>query len=132
MKFVAKMAVVTFAMALTVGACKKKEASAAGSLDGKTFAVQLTKPGESSNDKLVFAQGTFDSVECQKYGFAKASYEMKTEGGAMTFRSEAKSAKEGLMKWAGRVEGDRVSGTADWIKEGQAPIHYTFAGSLAK
>lgn len=108
--------------------CKK-----GGSLDGKTFQIQVTEPGKPPQpDELIFAAGKLDSTECRKYGFAPAAYTVKKEGNAMSFTSEAKSEKEGTNRWTGKVEGDRVSGTLEWTKPGQATIKYTYAGTLAK
>lgn len=107
--------------------CKKK----GGDLDGKTFQVTVTDPqGKGEPDTITFAAGQLDSVGCQKYGFPKAPYKVTKSGSAVTFSSEAKSAKEGMNKWEGKVEGDKIEGTLVWTKPGQAPISYKFNGKV--
>ena len=36
------------------------------------------------------------------------------------------------MKWKGTVKDDTLEGTADWMKTGQAAMHYSFKGTLKK
>ena len=46
------------------------------------------------------------------------------------FEATATSPKEGTLKWKGTVKGNLLDATADWIKKGQADVHYTFKGML--
>jgi len=101
---------------------------AAGPLDGKTFSVEMGKKGKkaSSPDQLVFADGTFRSTACDKYGFAAVPYEAKQEGDKTTFTATAKSAKQGTMRWSGTVQGDSVSGEATWDRVRREPVLYWY------
>ncbi|MCA9520777.1 MAG: hypothetical protein KC609_07385 [Myxococcales bacterium] len=103
-------------------------------LDGKTFQVVSVDPQKKSGpDVLIFAKGTFHSTGCDQYGFKKAAYKLKKVKGGWSFTAVSKSAKEGVNRWAGMVKSDMtISGTLDWSKKGQKPIHYTFTGSLKK
>lgn len=104
------------------------------SLDGKTFIVELSESNkdETSKDELIFKDGTFFSAECEQYGFTPASYESKSKGDTILFKSTANSDKEGKTEWEGTVNGDEISGTMFWSKEGQDPIIYTYKGTLKK
>jgi hypothetical protein len=108
--------------------------AAAGSLDGKTFSVQMGKKGKSAGnpDDLIFADGTFRSTACDKYGFTAAAYEAKQDGDKTTFTATAKSAKQGTMVWTGTVQGDAVSGEASWNRVRRQPVRYWFKGSTKK
>ncbi|MEW6144461.1 MAG: hypothetical protein AB1598_05530 [Thermodesulfobacteriota bacterium] len=105
-----------------------------GALDGKTFTGEMGETGKDKGDKdeLVFKDGKFSSVACEKYGFGDAAYTTTTSGGTTTFEADTVSAKEGKMHWSGTVKGDELTGTAVWTKEGQAPVEYWFKTTLAK
>jgi hypothetical protein len=109
-------------------------ASAAHShlLNGKTFAGESGEKGKDKTDKdtLIFERGKFRSTGCDQYGFTPTSYTSKKEGDVIAFEAEAKSPKEGTIHWKGTVTGDNCEATFTWTKEGQAPIEYSFKGSL--
>ncbi len=107
-------------------------ASADDSLDGKTFIVELSESNkdETSKDELIFKDGTFFSAECEQYGFTPTSYESKSKGDTILFESTANSDKEGKTEWEGSVNGDEISGTMIWSKQGQDPIIYTYKGII--
>src|SRR4051812_37587113 len=82
--------------------------AAAPSLDGRTFAVQLSMPDvKVDQDTIVFNAGTGDSTACHAYGFGsgKATYTAGTGAGAepVAFAFTTTSAKEGTMEWTGTV-----------------------------
>ena len=106
--------------------------AADGALDGKTFAGDMGEKGKAKGDKdeLVFKDGKFHSVACEKYGFGDAAYTATVNGGTTAFEAVTTSTKEGKMKWSGTVVGDKLDGTATWYKDGQAPIEYWFTTQL--
>lgn len=106
--------------------------AADGALDDKTFAGDMGEKGKAKGDKdeLVFKDGKFHSVACEKYGFGDAAYTATVNGGTTTFEAVTTSTKEGKMKWSGTVAGDKLYGTATWYKDGQAPIEYWFTTQL--
>lgn len=100
-----------------------------GKLDGKTFKVTITEPSKNTYpDTLVFKAGTFDSSECQKYGFKATSY----SGDSTSFTASAKSDKEGTTEWSGTIKGDTIEGKMVWAKAGQAATTYSFSGTAQK
>jgi hypothetical protein len=105
-----------------------------GALDGKTFAGEMGEKGKEKGDEdeLVFKDGKFLSVACQEYGFGDAPYTATVSGNTTTFTAETVSAKEGKMKWSGTLEGDELTGTVVWSKEGQAPAEYWFKTEMKK
>jgi hypothetical protein len=110
---------------------------AAAPFDGKSYEIKLVEvgSGKEQTDRLIFEGGTFDSVECRQYGFAKVPYEASQDDEddeVWTFHAEARSEKEGLARWKGVVSGDRLKGTMEWIKDGQEPIRYEFRGSVKR
>lgn len=107
--------------------------SAEGALDGKTFSGMMGETGKKGDeDELVFKDGKFSSVACEKYGFGEAPYTSAVKGDTTTFETETVSEKEGKMKWTGTVTGDKLDGTVVWTKDGQAPIEYWFKTELKK
>lgn len=105
--------------------------ASAGGLDGKTFTVTSTDPsGETSDDTLVFADGTFDSLACHEWGFGKGPYTVEKSDDGWTFSAVTTSETEGEAHWHGTVSGDAISGTMTWSKPGQDPIVYEFSGTL--
>ncbi len=119
--------------ALLIGA-NLYDALADDSLDGRSFSVELTEANknEPTKDELIFKDGTFFSTECEQYGFTPAPYESKSKAGAVLFKSALTSGKEGKTEWEGSVNGDEISGTMFWSKEGQDPIIYTYKGAIKK
>jgi len=101
-------------------------------LDGSTFVGTLTEAGKTKGDKdaLVFKDGKFRSTACDAYGFTETAYTAAVSGVDTRFEAVATSPKEGTMKWKGNVKGHTIEGTAEWVKKGQADIHYTFKGKL--
>ncbi len=108
------------------------EAEQTGALDGKTFEVTIREPsGKEETDRLIFADGTFDSPACHEWGFSAVPYQTYTEDGSLHFTAEMTSDEEGTIEWEGVVDGDEISGSYDWMKEGQDTITYSFSGTIA-
>ncbi len=109
-------------------------ALAGETLDGRSFSVELTETGknETTEDELIFKEGTFFSSGCEQYGFTPAKYESRTKDGVILFKSTLTSGKEGKTEWEGAVTGDEISGTMFRTKEGQDPVIYTYKGAIKK
>jgi hypothetical protein len=101
-------------------------------LDGATFVGTMTEAGKTKGDpdQLVFKDGKFRSTACDAYGFTETAYTAAVSDVDTRFEAVATSPKEGTMKWKGTVKGNAIEGTAEWVKKGQADIHYTFKGKL--
>ena len=106
-----------------------------GPLDGKVFvgeAGEKGKPADEKDDVLTFANGTFHSSSCDKYGFSKADYTAKVDGDVMTFETETVSEKEGRMKWKGTLKNGVMEGTfihyrkPAWYRPNPEPIEHWF------
>jgi hypothetical protein len=105
--------------------------AAVPTLDGKTFTGAMMEQGQQKpiHDTFVFQNGKFESTACDRYGFGSAAYTSKPDG---SFEVTTTSPTEGTMRWQGRVTGDRIDGTAVWLKPGKAPVRYTIQGTLKK
>ena len=102
----------------------------AGALDGRTFTATVTDPQRKADaDTLVFASDTFASTLCEPYGFHAAAYTVAADG---TVTVDQTSATEGKAHWVLTVTGDALEGSMDWVKAGQAPIHYVVSGTRKK
>jgi hypothetical protein len=114
--------------------CSAGLARAGGKLDGKTFDLVVSEKGKEATqkDQIIFKDGKFRSPGCDQYGFVEAEYKTTDAAGALTFDVVTKSEKEGEIHWTGSVKGDSVEGSYVWTKTGQAPIEYTFKGTLQK
>jgi hypothetical protein len=101
-------------------------------LDGATFVGTMTEKGKTKadQDQLVFKDGKFRSTACDAYGFTETPYTAAVSDVDTRFEAVAASPKEGTMTWKGTVKGNTIEGTADWVKKGQADMHYTFKGKL--
>jgi hypothetical protein len=106
--------------------------AAAGLLDGRTFVGELGEKGKDKGEAetLVFKDGLFDPLQCHQWGFGAVPYKARIDRSLVHFEAETKSEKEGTMHWRGTVEEGAISATALWTKEGQAPIEYSFKGTL--
>ena len=109
-----------------------KEVPMAGALDGKTFAGEIGKQGQTTGDKdnLIFKDGKFRSTACDAYGFGDAAYTTTTSGDTTTFEVATMSPTDGKMAWRGTVKGDMLEGTATWVREGKEPEERWVKGSI--
>jgi hypothetical protein len=131
---ISTLQIFVLAVCLSFISSNSNYAAAGESLDGKTFSIEVTEKdkSESTNDELVFKEGTFFSTDCEQYGFGSAPYESKSKGDTTMFKSTLTSDKEGKAEWEGKVQGDDIAGTFIWSKAGQDQIIYTYKGSLKK
>ena len=133
--FVSESIILLFAVFLLSITVTPGEAFAEDMLDNKMFVIKISeqgKEGESFDDELTFKEGTFFSSDCEQYGFGSAPYKATSEGKKTMFESTLVSENEGKALWNGTVDGDKISGTFVWSKEGQDPLNYSFEGSLRK
>jgi hypothetical protein len=110
-----------------------KAKAGAGALDGKVFAAELVKSGETSGDKdqLTFKGGKFLSSACVRYGFHEAAYTATEKDGVVTFTSNPKNADGETMSWTGTIKQGVVEGTAVYkSKSGEAK--YTYKGKIGQ
>lgn len=114
--------------------------SAGGLLDGKSFVVQEGEKGKEAKgtDTLVFKDGKFRSVGCDKYGFGEGSYATTVQGDTITFVADTTSETKGKMHWEGTVQGDRIEVSYVWIdrshwyKPNPKPLEKWAKGELKK
>jgi hypothetical protein len=114
--------------------------SAGGVLDGKTFVVQQGEKGKEAKgeDTLVFKDGKFRSVGCDKYGFGEAPYTATAEGDTIKFVADTTSESKGKMHWEGTVKGDKIDvnyvwiDKSHWYKWNPKPLEKWSKGALKK
>jgi len=133
--FLSTLIILVFTVFLSIITDSLSTALAENSLDGKTFEVKVSEQGqdgEPTADELIFKEGTFFSTDCEQYGFRATPYKATAEGDKTMFESTLMSKKEGKADWKGTVDGNSITGTFVWSKEGQDPIKYEFQGNLKK
>ncbi|MFQ5993258.1 MAG: hypothetical protein ACE5NA_12540 [Nitrospiraceae bacterium] len=88
-------------------------------LDGKKFFGPGGAKGKKPhhNDELVFKDGTFRSVQCNKHGFGAAPYTTTIQGDVVHFQAETTSPTQGKIVWQGTMNGDTLEATFLWTKE---------------
>lgn len=93
-------------------------------LDGRRFRAGIVRDDADEDgqkrpleDKLVFENGKFSSVVCQRYDFAEAPYWVRVDGDRIHFLAELTSPTDGTMRWTGTIRGDKLTGTMRWIKQ---------------
>jgi len=114
--------------------------SSGGVLDGKTFMVKQGEKGEEAkgSDTLIFKDGKFRSMGCDKYGFGEAPYKATVEGDTIKFVSDTTSESKGKIHWEGTVQGDKIDATYVWIdkshwyKPNPKPLEKWSTGELSK
>lgn len=92
--------------------------TASGALDGRSFDILGTdlNSGAVLEDLIVFRDGTFQSVDCQKYcNFGWSDYQTKEIDGLIHFtaRTICPDAPHTVV-WYGRVDGDEVVVDGTW------------------
>jgi hypothetical protein len=109
-------------------------ATAAPSLDGRTFAIDLVEDDTGKaqgKDTLVFVGGSGDcETSGKKYGYAKGLCTVakgKTKG-EVAFRFAMTSPEHGDLLFEGTVQGKTIQGKRTWSKPGKTPIVHRFTG----
>lgn len=104
---------------------------AAPTLDGKTFSgeVKATTDKKGDPDTFIFKNGTFRSTACDEYGYTEAPYEASTKGDVTTFTSKTKNKNGATMSWSGKVEKEKISGTAVMTTASGEKTEMEFSGT---
>ena len=113
----------TFAFALAALAAAPAAFAQSNGLDGRKFHGVFLEKGKTSGDadKLVFKNGRFRSLACDRYGYSDAPYRATAEGDSIRFEAETESPRYGKLVWKGVVRGDRLDATATMIRAGRPP-----------
>jgi hypothetical protein len=96
----------------------------AESLDGRSFEGVFIQRGKTSGDPdtLIFKDGRFRSVACDRYGYSDAAYKIGAAGDATRFEAETESPKYGRLVWSGVIRGGKLDATAVMVRDGKSNI----------
>lgn len=111
-----------------------------GPLDGKTFAVNTGDKGKGGSDKdtIVFRNGMFRSMACDKYGFGEGAYSATEKDGVVYFEADTASPSKGKIHWNGTVKDDKIelsytwTDSSHWYKPNPKPVEKWGRGELKK
>ncbi len=81
---------------------------AQGALDGKKYVGEIGDVGKAADEKdavFTFAEGSFRSSVCDKYGFERGAYTATKDGDAIRFEARTMSTEYGTNAWRGTVKG---------------------------
>lgn len=108
-----------------------------GPLDGLVFVGMVGPEGKPKDvaDTFVFDNGTFVSRECEvRCTYPARPYRATETGAGTVFTSLTRCPyKDATILWRGRVEGDRITGTARWTLRRwywTVTRDFTFEGTL--
>jgi hypothetical protein len=112
------------APALIAGLVVLPAAALAAELDGRRFEGVFIERGKTSGDAdtLVFKDGRFRSIACDRYGYGDAPYKATTAGDVVTFETETESPKYGRLVWKGQVRGGKLDATATMVRTGKSTV----------
>ena len=93
-------------------------------LDGRSFEGVFIQRGKTSGDAdtLVFRDGRFRSLACDRYGYSDAPYKTASTGDMTRFEAETDSPKYGKLRWSGVIARGKLDATAVMVREGKADI----------
>ena len=113
----------TAALALAA-ACVFPAFAETNALDGRRFEGVFLERGKTSGDAdtLVFSNGRFRSLACDRYGYSDAVYRTASAGDSTRFEAETESAKYGKLLWRGVVRGGKLDATATMVRSGRSDI----------
>lgn len=96
----------------------------ASDLDGRSFSGVFIERGKTSGDAdtIVFKDGRFRSVACDRYGYGDAPYKMSTVGDTVLFETETESPKYGRLVWRGAVRNGKLDAVATSVRSGKSPV----------
>jgi hypothetical protein len=91
------------------------------SLDGRNFLGVVLECGktEGDADTIVFEDGRFRSIACDRYGYGDGPYTTIAAGDTVTFEAQTESPKYGKLLWHGVVRGRRLDATLTMVRDGQ-------------
>lgn len=118
-----KSVTTTAALALAA-ACIFPAYAETQALDGREFQGVFLQRGKTSGDAdtLVFNNGRFRSLACDRYGYSDAVYRTSSAGDSTRFEAETESAKYGKLVWRGVVRGGKLDATATMVRAGKSDI----------
>ena len=98
--------------------------SETNALDGRKFEGVFIQRGKTSGDAdtLIFKDGRFRSLACDRYGYSDAPYKTAAAGDATRFEAETESAKYGKLLWTGVVRNGKLDATATMVRDGKSNI----------
>jgi hypothetical protein len=96
----------------------------AESLDGRRFEGVFIERGKTSGDAdtLIFKDGRFRSIACDRYGYVEVPYKTLAAGDTVQFEAETESPKYGRLVWKGVVRGGKLDATATMVRTGRSPV----------
>jgi hypothetical protein len=110
--------------AMVAGLAVLPAAVLAGDLDGRRFEGVFIERGKTSGDAdtLVFKDGRFRSIACDRYGYGDAPYKTTTVGDVTHFETETESPKHGRLVWKGQVRHGKLDATATMVRTGKSAV----------
>jgi hypothetical protein len=93
-------------------------------LDGRRFEGVFIQRGKTSGDAdtIVFRDGRFHSLACDRYGYSDAVYRTASVGDATRFEAQTESPKYGRLVWSGVVRAGKLDATATMVRSGKQDI----------
>jgi hypothetical protein len=93
-------------------------------LDGRSFEGVFIERGKTSGDRdtLVFKDGRFRSIACDRYGYSDAPYKTAALGDSTRFEAQTESAKYGKLLWTGVIRAGKLDATATMVRDGKSNI----------
>ena len=90
-------------------------------LDGRNFVGVVLECGKSDGDAdtIVFANGRFRSIACDKYEYGDGPYTAHNSGDTVSFEAKTESPKYGQLLWHGTVRGRRLDATFTMVRDGK-------------
>jgi len=106
-------------------------AVAAPQIDGRTYAGEVKMGDDKPDpDTFIFKAGTFRSTACDQYGYDAAPYTSSEKDGVVSFHSQTKNKSGATMDWNGKIEKQKISGTAVMTTASGEKSEATFTGEL--
>ena len=103
-------------------------------LDGKSFVGEFVHKGKTSGDKdtIIFANGRFRSMACDRYGYGDATYKATSDGNTIRFEAETESPRYGKLVWKGIIKGERLESAVTMLESGKSPVEHRAWGDLKR
>jgi hypothetical protein len=106
-------------------------------LANKVFYGHMGIKGFDNNQKgkLIFKNGMFTSIHCERWGFKPAKYESIKKDGKIFFKTILKSKENDTLVWEGTIEDKKINAKFFWIRKflfWKIKKEYWFSGSEIK